>query len=240
MRQPTILELSPDFVLSPRLPLKWLLQDSNVSRNMGRRRVHISEETEKKASSVLLSLLPKDGRRIGNLKLLDEFLQESKARLSENFDEDVYWNIRNVLIEEGKLERGRGKGGSVRLVDGSTQQKKARARGYQKESALYDRFHQTIQKEWVQEYDITDYVSEVSANRGRRDAGGKWTVPDVTLVSVDNYPFVPGKSVEVITFEIKPADAYGVEGVYETASHSAFATKSYLALHVPSGQPEKD
>lgn len=82
---------------------------------------------------------------------------------------------------------------------------------------------------------IADHVSEVSAHKGRKNTGGKWTRPDVTLVSIGNYPFIPGKTVEIITFEIKPADAHGLEGVYETASHSAFANKSYLALHVPSG-----
>ena len=55
-----------------------------------------------------------------------------------------------------------------------------------------------------------------------------------------NYPFIPGKSVEVITFEIKPADAFGVEGVYETASHSAYANKSYLAVHTPEAQNETE
>ena len=59
-------------------------------------------------------------------------------------------------------------------------------------------------------------------------------------MSVGNYQFIPGKSVEVITFEIKPEDAQGVEGVYEAASHSAFANRSYLALHIPEGQHDAD
>ena len=198
---------------------------------MGRRRVNINEETEREAADLLLSLIPKDGKRVGNTTLSELFLDHAKKHLKENFGVEVYWQVRNALIEEGKLERGRGKGGSVRLVRDVVKPPKIKSKKYRKESQLYDAFHQTIQKDWVEVYDITDFVSEVSAHKGRRITGGKWTRPDVTLVSVGNYPFIPGKSVEVITFEIKPVDAYGVEGVYEAASHSAFANKSYLALH---------
>lgn len=128
----------------------------------------------------------------------------------------------------------------MRLFGDSVALPKAKPRNYPKEQQLYDPFHQTIRKDWVEVYDIADHVSEVSAHKGRKATGGKWTRPDVTLVSVGNYPFIPGKSVEVITFEIKPADAYGVEGVYETASHSAFANKSYLAIHVAEGQDDAE
>jgi hypothetical protein len=206
---------------------------------MGRRRVNITHETELKAADLLLSLLPKDGKSIGNTRLSEVFLQQAKKRLNENFGTEVYWQVRSGLIEEGKLERGRGKGGSVRLVGDAVQIPKIKARKYGKESHLYEAFHRTIEIGWIEEKDITDYVSEVSAHKGRKATGGKWTRPDVTLVSVGNYPFIPGKSVEVITFEIKPADAHGLEGVYETASHSAFANKSYLALHVPDGREQE-
>jgi hypothetical protein len=206
---------------------------------MGRRRVNITHETERKAADLLLSLLPKDGMSIGNTKLSELFLEQSKKRLGENFSYEVYWQVRNGLIEKGKLERGRGKGGSVRLIGDAVQVSKAKSHKYRKESHLYQAFHQTIETGWTEENDITDYVSEISAHKGRKATGGKWTRPDVTLVSVGNYPFIPGKSVEVITFEIKPADAHGLEGVYETASHSAFANKSYLALHLPDGNQQE-
>lgn len=207
---------------------------------MGRRRVNIDEDTERKAAALLLSLMPKHGKRIGNTTLSERFLDQSRKHLRENFGVEVYWQVRNALIEEGKLERGRGKGGSVRMVGDVIKPLKTKSHKYRKESQLYDPFHRTIQKDWVEVYDITDFVSEVSAHKGRKITGGKWTRPDVTLVSIGNYPFIPGKSVEVITFEIKPADAYGVEGVYEAASHSAFANKSYLAVHMAGSTEDTD
>lgn len=207
---------------------------------MGRRRVNINEETEREAAELLLSLMPKDGKRLGNTRLSELFLEQAKKHLKENFGVEVYWQVRNALIEEGKLDRGRGKGGSVRLISDVVKPLKTKPHKYRKESQLYDAFHQTIQKDWVEVYDITDYVSEVSAHKGRRITGGKWTRPDVTLVSIGNYPFIPGKSVEVITFEIKPADEYGVEGVYEAASHFAFANKSYLAMHMAGNEDDPE
>jgi hypothetical protein len=207
---------------------------------MGRRRVNITEETERKAAALLLSLVPKTGKRVGNTTLSEDFLEKARKQLGENFGVEVYWQVRNKLIEDGTLERGRGKGGSVRLVGAAVKPTKTKPKKYRRESQLYDDFHQTLQKDWIEVYDITDYVSEISAHKGRKITGGKWTRPDMTLVSVGNYPFIPGKSVEVITFEIKPADAYGVEGVYETASHSAYANKSYLALHMPETEDETE
>jgi hypothetical protein len=40
------------------------------------------------------------------------------------------------------------------------------------------------------------------------------------------YPYIPGKSLEVITFEVKPANAYGIEGLGE--QESAAMWKLYL------------
>ena len=44
------------------------------------------------------------------------FIKEAQKHLNQRFGEEVYWQIRNGLIGAGKLERGRGKGGSVRLL----------------------------------------------------------------------------------------------------------------------------
>ncbi|MFZ0962160.1 MAG: hypothetical protein WAO35_14765 [Terriglobia bacterium] len=207
---------------------------------MGRPRIKITEETEKKARRLLLSLVPRDGKRVANSALRRTFLDESRKELKQAFGEEVYWQIRNGLIETGRLERGRGKGGTIRLVADTLRQRKPRAKRRGKESGLYGPFHETVQTEWVQEYDITEYVTEISAHKGKTHTGGKWTRPDVTLVSVGTYTFIPEKTIEVITFEIKPEDATGVEGIYEAASHSAFANKSYLALHLPENQQDTD
>src|SRR5215203_1379964 len=58
---------------------------------------------------VLLSLVPEDGGAVGNVALL----RQLKHR---GWSEEKYWNVRDQLLNDGVLVRGRGKGGSVRRV----------------------------------------------------------------------------------------------------------------------------
>jgi len=60
----------------------------------------------------ILKELPKDGTAVGNLSLQTRIAERLEAKVKE----DDYFEARNALIEEGKLETGRGRGGSVRRV----------------------------------------------------------------------------------------------------------------------------
>jgi len=60
----------------------------------------------------ILKELPKDGTAIGNISLQTRIAERLEAKVKE----DDYFAARNALIEEGKLETGRGRGGSVRRV----------------------------------------------------------------------------------------------------------------------------
>jgi len=62
--------------------------------------------------------------------------------------------------------------------------------------------------------------------------GGKWTRPDLTLLAVRSYSFIPGKRLEVITFEVKPNLEQALEGVFEACAHSAFANLAFLAVDI--------
>jgi hypothetical protein len=61
-------------------------------------------------------------------------------------------------------------------------------------------------------------------------ADDEFARPDVTLIAIQTFVYVPDKLFEVITFEIKPNIDSAMEGVFETAAHSAFAHRSYLAF----------
>ena len=96
----------------------------------------------------------------------------------------------------------------------------------------------SIEEWWTKNYIYDNYLIELTANQGKRKTGGKWTRPDLTLISVKSYQYVIGRIMDVITFEIKPSDNYGIESVFETASQSVFAHKSYLCIHTPLGKPQ--
>jgi hypothetical protein len=193
---------------------------------------------------LLFSLVPPDGSAKGNTSLRSEFIQQAQTDRSITVDERDYWTIRDRLLEEHKIETGKGKGGSVHRVPETSEEAVTPpaepAEAYAREAELFDPFHEIIRKFYVKDYRIKRFVSQVTASQGRRATGGKWTRPDVSLIAVRMYDYLPGKTVEVVTFEVKPAWAYGVDGVYETASHSAFANRSYLAIHVPTDLPANE
>lgn len=190
-----------------------------------------------KLEEALLSLIPKDGKPKGNKALLAEL----RTKFNDITD-DEFWKSRNDLIDAGKLSKGRGKGGSVYLPEVLQREtkkddsKKPRI----KENELYDPFMRVVKEFWVKDNDIDEYLISNTSNQGKKKTGGRWTRPDVTLISIKNYQYVYGKIMEVITFEIKPEDNYGVESVFETASQSVFAHKSFLCIHLSNGKPETE
>jgi len=185
----------------------------------------------------VLNTIPKDGKPIGNKTLLAE-LQKKYKELTD----DDYWKARNSLIDSGKISKARGKGGAVYLLDiVQPEEKKEGAKKTRiKENDLYEPFIKVLKDYWAKDNDIDDYIVNNTANAGKKKTGGRWTRPDITLISIKNYQFIYGKIMEGITFEIKPEDYFGVESVFETASQSVFAHKSFLCIHLPSGKPETD
>ncbi|HEY3969565.1 MAG TPA: hypothetical protein VGM05_33740 [Planctomycetaceae bacterium] len=178
------------------------------------------------------------------MDLRAEFIEKASTDLKATIDENDYWTIREQLLEQQKIETGRGKGGSVRRVPEQSAPAIAPpitpTEAYAKEAELYPAFHATIREFFPKTYRIKLFVSEITASQGRRQTGGMWTRPDVTLIAVRMYKHLPGKSLDINTFEVKPAWAYGIDGVYETASHSAFANRSYLAIHAPKDLPDNE
>jgi hypothetical protein len=101
---------------------------------------------------------------------------------------------------------------------------------------LYPPFEKEIDK-WARDLSFSNYFIQNIASQGARKTGGTWTRPDLVMVSVETFQFVPNKYLEVITFEVKPAWSWNIAAVFETAAHSRFASQSYLALHKSSEHP---
>lgn len=196
------------------------------------------EELEQKRQQ-LLDGVPQ-GEAIGNKKLRDNL----------GWPEDVYWEVRNLLIENGSLEKGKGKGGSVRRVrvlepqdiaaepSPSTleQDSVSGAAVYSKESDLYGPVADVLRTHWSKEQGFDDYVVHVTALQGARETGGKWSRPDICVFACKTYPYVPNRYFEVITFEVKPLGGADVASVYEALAHRRAATRAYVVAHVPAEQ----
>lgn len=184
---------------------------------------------------MILGMVPSNGSSVGNMALI-------KKLARKKIPPDSYWASRNELIQEGKLIKGRGQGGSVSLPE-KPQAKRTDPdfrKKYKKERDLYLPFDRTVRDYWIKDNNIEAKrcIVQITADQGGKKTGGKWTRPDISIVAVNTFRFVPGKSLDVITFEIKPANDLDIIGVFETASHSRFAAKSYLAVHLPSGKTQ--
>lgn len=101
------------------------------------------------------------------------------------------------------------------------------------EDRLYEPTAGVLKREWAEEKSFRWSAVEVTAKQGRRATGGRWTRPDITVVSLTRYSFVPGQHLEVWTFEVKTAETIDITAVYEAVSHSKFATRSYVVFPFP-------
>jgi len=168
-------------------------------------------------------------------ELRGSFIGNGALLKALDWSEDKYWRVRDRLLEEGQLERGRGKGGSVRR---STSNGDELAHGDEltprrsPEARLYDPVLKTLSKEWIREMGIEpeQIHFEITARQGRRATNGTWTRPDITAVSVRTFQHLVDKYFDLWTFEVKPIDALDVTAIFEAASHASRATRSYALL----------
>jgi|ERR1035441_284051 hypothetical protein len=179
---------------------------------------------------LLLSMIPESGQSIGNSTLREHF--RKRLGTGVDFTDTDYWQLRDSLIDDGSIVRGGGKGGSVRRVIVAAEEPPTASiqSSFSTERSLYEPFKKEIESGYVKDNRIKRFISEITASQGRRNTGGKWTRPDLTLIAVRTYSFTLGKRLEVITFEVKPNLDTAFEGIFEALAHSVFAHRAYLAV----------
>lgn len=195
----------------------------------------LSEKQISDLEEQLLQRVP-DLKPIGNVTLRGQLAVEG-------WKEDVYWDVRNRLIERGILAVGQGKGGSVRRVPVAPQPVEIpqapeqggpiAAAAVPAERDLYAPMAEVIRSRWAQDYRLDSHIVEITAQQGARPTGGRWTRPDITVASYKTFAYVPGKHFDLITFEIKPHDTLDVTVIYEALAHRRAATRSYALIHIP-------
>jgi hypothetical protein len=158
------------------------------------------------------------------------------------WDEEFYWRVQGRLIELGKIEPGRGRGGSVKLTEAALKEiPEARAEqtpireetisAKATERALYKPLKDTIQTKWIERFGFDDFKVDETHSRGSKDTGGTYTRPDITAVGIRRYIYLP-KTLEIITFEVKSSDYVNVLGVLEAIAHREASNRSYVIYSV--------
>ena len=188
----------------------------------------------------LLDQLPPDGSVVGNRTL----------QRSLHWRDSRYWTVRDSLVDKGLIARGRGRGGSVRIIEIGNVADTVRVpvsvgidsvagAGDQIESAvrreieLYTPMADVIRQDWARDRRASPLAVEVTALQGRRVTGGIWSRPDIVSVELKTYDYVPGKYLEIVTFEVKHIDAVNVQAVYEALSRRRNATRSNVLIYAP-------
>jgi hypothetical protein len=188
------------------------------------------------------------------LDLLDELEPgEAKGNVTLkdalDWDNDHFFRVRNELIDLGFVQKGRGRGGSTARItqdrdledldEDEDDQSIALIRVT--ESELYEPMRNVLEEDWALDQGFRNPIVEITAQQGARSTGGQWSRPDITVVAIQTFEMLPTKHLDVVTFEIKPADGWNITSVFETAAHSKAATHSYLAIYTPEGKfPETD
>jgi hypothetical protein len=189
---------------------------------------------------MLLDALPVDGKTVGNNAL----------RKGLRWRAERYFAARNALADEGLVVRGPGYGGTVRRAASQSAGERTVSvvvtegvdvaatieASIKSELALYEPMRMVIANEWALDHRTEPLAVEVTALQGSKATGGIWSRPDIVSVEVRTFAFLPGKYLEVVTFEVKASHAINVQGVYEALAHRRSATRSYLLLHVPTDQ----
>jgi hypothetical protein len=154
------------------------------------------------------------------------------------------------LADEGLVVRGPGYGGTVRratiqapgertvsvVVRPGVDAAATIEASIQNELELYEPMRTVIANEWAQDHRSEPLAVEVTALQGSKLTGGTWSRPDIVSIEVRTFAFIPGKHLEVVSFEVKAAHAINVQAVYEALAHRRAATRSYVLLHVPADQ----
>jgi|SRR6185312_12314506 len=132
---------------------------------------------------------------ISKLRELGGFSRNVKLQRSLNWDEPLYWVVRNRIYDRGLLTLGRGRGGSVTLVEKALAGALPEAPVAQitnvpepSETAFYAPIADVLRKNWVRDYRLRQSLVEVTALQGRRSTGGAWTRPDVVVIEVRILP----------------------------------------------------
>ena len=84
-----------------------------------------------------------------------------------------------------------------------------------------------IEGKWIKRFAWDDVLVDETHSRGSKDTGGTFTRPDITAVGIRSYIYL-SKRLEIVTFEIKPAEAVSIMGVLEAIAHREAAHRAYV------------
>jgi hypothetical protein len=100
------------------------------------------------------------------------------------------------------------------------------------EESYYTVVENCISELWRKEgFEASAFYIEDTSRKDSKIVG-RWTRPDLTLVSHRKFPWMITSEFDVVTFEVKRPDSADVLAVFEALSHSATATRAYVVFPI--------
>jgi hypothetical protein len=100
------------------------------------------------------------------------------------------------------------------------------------ENVFYPTIRSSVDELWRSEhFSSGEFFIEETARRESRIAG-RWTRPDLTLISHKKFSWTIGYEFDVVTFEVKRPDSCNVLAVFEALSHASAATRAYVVFPI--------
>ncbi len=176
--------------------------------------------------------IPATGEPIGNASL---------RKLTKTKSAPGYWDARDAMRRVGLIELGRGRGGSVRraeqYVDVHASAADEAPTGL--EVRLYVGIKARLEEIIRDEGRFDDQILETTGTQGRRQTGGRWSRPDLTLVGLRRFDVLAGAHLEVQTFEVKTADGFDLVALHEARAHRRRAHRSYVVVDLEDADDEE-
>jgi hypothetical protein len=96
--------------------------------------------------------------------------------------------------------------------------------------SISDLFISGLEK-WALENQFSNYFIEaLKGNDSPNDLARYGKRPDVMMVSVETFQFVPNKHMEIFSYCVRKSGEWSLDATYEAAGHLRFSNRSYLAL----------
>lgn len=131
------------------------------------------------------------------------------------------------LLQEHELIGTVQRGGLKRLPRGDADKR---------EADYYKPIMRELWLNWAEqrgrEYHLRQrFLRVLDTSQGGRAAHGRWTRPDITVLGGKVLPYLPGKFLDVITFEVKLG--MPIDGLYEALAHRRRANFAYVICICP-------
>ena len=152
-------------------------------------------------------------------------LDQKKLRASLGIEKSKFDQRRDILQKHQLI--GIVQGGGIYRLDRCDEDKK--------EADYYKPLMRELWLNWAEkrgrEYHLRQrFLRVLDTSQGGRAAHGRWTRPDITLLGGKVLPYLPGKFLDVITFEVKLG--MPIDGLYEALAHPTACEFRVCCMHL--------